>query len=100
MKNSALERLLHAASKTAPDQPNEMPFGFDTHVLAVWRSGRGRDSVGVGRLLQHVVLVCLAVIALASAGVYHDLRQSQEPGEPSFDQYEIADSAISSAVEP
>lgn len=100
MKDSALDRLLHAASEIRPERPNEMPFGFDTRVLAGWRSDRARDVIDVGRLLRRVVLLSLAVIALAGAGVYHELRESGDPGEPFLDQYEIADSAISSAVEP
>jgi hypothetical protein len=100
MKNSALDRLLYAAGETRPERPNEMPFGFDTRVLAGWRSGRARDSVDLGRLLRRVVLLSLAVIALAGAGVYHELRASGDPDEPFLDQYEIADSAINSAVEP
>ncbi len=100
MKDSALDRLLRAAAATSRDQPNEMPFGFETRVLAGWRSGLDHDFVHLGRLLRRVVLLSLAVIALASVGVYHELRQSEYPGEPFLDQYEIADTAISIAVEP
>lgn len=100
MKNSDLERLLHAAAETTAAPPNEMPFGFDTRVMALWRSGPNRDLVDAGPLLNRVVLLSLAVIALAGAGVYDELRQSSEPEEPFLDQYSIADTAISNAVEP
>jgi hypothetical protein len=100
MRDSDFERLLRAAAQTRRDRPNEMPFGFDTRVLADWRSGWNGDFLHVGRLLRHVVLLSLAVIALASAGVYDELRQGEEPGDLFLDQYTIADTAISDAVEP
>lgn len=98
MKNSdrQLDRLLSAAAKARRDQPNEMPFAFDTRVLAGWRAVVKSDLVDVRRLLSRVVLLSLAVIALAAAGVYNELEQSEDPF---LDQYTIADSAISNAVE-
>ncbi len=100
MKDSDLQRLLRAAAETVSDQPDEMPFGFETRVLAVWRAGLARDFVDVGRLLRRVVLLSLAVIALASAGTYHELRQSDDHDESNDDEYAIVDSAIGSALEP
>lgn len=100
MKDSDLQRLLRAAAETVSDQPDEMPFGFETRVLADWRAGLARDFVDVGRLLRRVVLLSLAVIALASAGTYHELRQSDDPDESNEDEYAIVDSAIGSALEP
>ncbi len=98
MKDSALERLFRAAAATLPAAPNEMPYGFDTRVLAGWRAGP-RDSVDVGVLLRRVVLLSIAVIALATAGFVNELRQFEDPGE-AYDQNAIADSAISNAVVP
>lgn len=100
MKDSDLERLFRAAAETPRHLPNDMPFGFDTRALASWSSGRVGELVGVGRLLRRAVVLSLAVIALASAGIYHELRESGDPGEPFLDQNEIADSAISSVIEP
>jgi len=100
MKDSDLQRLFRAAGETVSDQPNEMPFGFDVRVLASWRAGLARDFVDVGRLLRRVVLLSLAVIALASAGTYHELRQSDGPEESNDDEYAMVDSAIGSALEP
>jgi hypothetical protein len=101
MKSSdlRLDRLLRAAAEATSDQPNEMPFGFDTRVLARWRAGLNRDFVDVGRLLRRVVLLSLAVIALASAGAYQELRLSDDFGESLTDEYAIADSAIGSAFD-
>jgi hypothetical protein len=100
MKDSDLQRLLRAAAETVNDHPAEMPFGFETRVLADWRAGLARDFVDVGRLLRRVVFLSLAVIALASAATYHELRQSDDPGESNEDEYAIVDSAIASALEP
>jgi hypothetical protein len=101
MKSSdlRLDRLLRAAAEATSDQPNEMPFGFDTRVLARWRAGLNRDFVDVGRRLRRVVLLSLAVIALASAGAYQELRLSDDFGESLTDEYAIADSAIGSAFD-
>ena len=100
MKDSDLQRLLRAAAETVSDQPDEIPFGFETRVVTNWRAGLARDFVDVGRLLRRVVLLSLAVIALASAGTYQELRQSDDPNESNDDEYAIVDSAIGSALEP
>lgn len=96
----SLDRLLRAAAATTNDRPNEMPFGFDTRVLAGWRAGVQCDPFGLRVLLRRVVFFSLAVIALTSAGTYRELRQSEEASEPFLDQYAIADFAINQAVEP
>ena len=98
MRNSALDRLLRAAAEAPPAPPNEMPFGFETRVLAGYRSAR-HDFVDVSDLLRRAVLLSLAVILLATAGVVNELRQFEDPGE-AYDQYAIADNAISSIVGP
>ncbi len=95
-----LDRLLRAAAAAPPVLPNEMPFGFDTRVVAFWRANLKGDLVDFGRLLRRVVLLSLGVIALATAGVYHDLQQSDELGDAPGDEYAIADSAIGNALEP
>lgn len=100
MKDPDLRRLLRAATETVSDQSNEMPFGFETRILADWRANLTRDFVDVGRLLRRVVLLSLAVIALASAGTYHELRQSDDSDESNGDEYALVDSAIGSALEP
>ena len=68
-------------------------------MLARWRE-EGSLSIDLGSLLRRVVLLSLAVIALAGAGVYNELRQSDNLGAPLGDEYAIADSAISNTFEP
>lgn len=93
--NSPLDRLLRAAAAAPGTSPGEMPFGFDTRVLARWRAGATPELVAVGRLLRRVVLVSLGVIVLAGAGVFHELRRNDELLSPN-DEYAIADNAIGS----
>ena len=102
MKNSnlSLDRLLRAAAATQNDQPDEMPYGFETRVLARARANQQRDLIAVGRLLRRVILLSLAVIVLASAGAYREWRLDLDPGDSLTDEYVIADSAIGSAFEP
>ncbi|MGH8094986.1 MAG: hypothetical protein ACREIF_16185 [Chthoniobacterales bacterium] len=102
MKDSdlQLDRLLRSAAAGGKTLPNEMPFGFDTRVVAIWRAEMKPELVDIGRLLRRVVLISLGVIALASAGVYHELSLSDPSRALLGDEYAIADSAISSAVEP
>ena len=97
--NLSLDRLLRAAATTKGDQPNEIPYGFDTRVVARVRATQDSDLVAVGRLLRRVVVLSLGVIAIASAGAYHELRQAEDSGEPFTDDNAIADSAIGSALE-
>ncbi|MBA3544592.1 MAG: hypothetical protein H0T83_09175 [Chthoniobacterales bacterium] len=95
-----LERLLRAAALAGAALPNGMPFGFDTRVLAGWRSAQKRDLVDLRPLLRRVVLVSLGVIVLGATGVYNELRQNDEMGDPLTDEYAIADSAIGSVFAP
>ena len=103
MKDSdlQLERLLRAAAEARGEWSGEMPFGFDSRVLARWRTSAKPDLVDLSRLLRRVVYVSLAVLLLAGAGVYHELSLA-DAGSDSLggDEYAIADSAISSVFEP
>ncbi len=99
MNESGLERLFHAAAQAPDDSPNEMPFGFDTRVLAQWRAGLGSEFAELGHLLRRVIWLSLVVIALGGAGAWHELNQSDDLSENPTDQYAIADSAIGSAFE-
>ena len=103
MKDSdlRLERLLRAAAEARSEWPNEMPFGFDSRVLARWRAGARHDLVDLARLLRRAVYLSLAVLLLAGAGVYHELSLPEADGDSlGGDEYAIADSAISSLFEP
>ncbi|MBA3831765.1 MAG: hypothetical protein H0X34_07705 [Chthoniobacterales bacterium] len=89
-----IDRLLRAAAALPNEIPPEMPFGFDTRVVALWRVNWPGDPAGLARLLRRVMLIAAALIVLASAGAYRELILGDEPGELFGDEYEIADSAI------
>jgi len=95
-----LERLLRAAAGARPSSPEEVPYAFATRVLASWRAQGKSELVVVSRLLRRVVLLSLGVIVLATAGVYHELSQSDDLSEAATDEYAIADSAIGSVLGP
>lgn len=97
MKNQPLDRLLRAAA-TLPNEPPEIPFGFETRVVASWRA-LPVDPAGVVRLLHRVVFTAVALILLAGAGVYHEFAQSEEHGEIISSDFAIADSAVGGAFE-
>ena len=44
-----LARLLRAAGQNGHETSAEMPFGFDTRVVALWRAGTGNGLNGLGR---------------------------------------------------
>lgn len=101
MKNldAQLDRLLRLAAH-APNEPlTEMPFGFETRLLARWRASGHHEFLEIARLLRGVVLLSLGVIALVSAGAYDELRQADDPGVPLTEEYAIADSAIGNALQ-
>ena len=96
MKDVDLDRLLRSASHLKDDAPVEMPFGFDTRVIALSRkNGKGPAVAG---LLRRVALVAAAVIVFASAGAYLEFNQNNEAIAVSGNEYAIADSAIQDEV--
>src|SRR3712207_5203904 len=94
-----LDRLLRAAAPPQPDAESaEMPFGFDTRVVALARQKRGAGEPNGGRklarFLRRVALVSVVVTAFASSAAYWQMSENQEIGEPTANAYAIADNAI------
>lgn len=86
-----LERLLRSAARVKDEAPIDMPFGFDTRVVALAR--QNGNGGGVSKLLRRVALAAAAVIVLASAGAYLESRNSE--GSDAFgNEFAIADTAI------
>lgn len=88
----SLDRLLKSAAQVKEAASAEMPFGFDTRVIALWRSKGNGSVAGVTQLLQRITLLASAVIVLATAAVYFELNQNPEPTETN--EYALADAAI------
>ena len=93
--DSALERLLRSAAQV-PDEPEASgaPFGFDTRVVALWRSGNGQGVNGILRLLRRVAVIAGIVIVVSSAASYHELREAEDTIDSGSSEYAIADTAI------
>ena len=95
-----LNRLLRAAARADVDLADEMPFGFDTRVLALARGGNGlTNSNGLARLIRRVALLAAAVIVVSSAAIVHEFAQANEFDEPMTNEFVIADSAIQNALQ-
>ena len=87
-RDQILAHLFKAAR--VPDANVEMPFGFDTRVLASLREARPNGSVVLASLARGAAIVALMVLAIATAGVY-----SASNSDTDFtNEYAIADRAI------
>jgi hypothetical protein len=93
MKDQEIDRLLRSAAQASGEAPGEMPFGFDTRVVALWRESRAKPN-GVASLLRRVALLSAAVIAISTLAAVRELRQNQERYNDFTNEFAIADTAI------
>ena len=93
MKEHEIDRLLRSAAKTGDEAPAEMPFGFDTRVVALWRA-LGVKPNGIASLLRRVALLSAAVIAISTLVAVRELKQSREQSNDFTNESAIADTAI------
>ena len=98
MKNmdENLHRLLRSAAQVEDDAPAEMPFGFDTRVIALAR--RNGNGFAFAGLLRWITLAAAAVVVLASAGAYFEFDRNTDAMLASGNEFAIADSAIQDEV--
>jgi hypothetical protein len=98
MKQDEVDRLLRSAAQTPEPSPIEAPFGFDTRVVASWRSGQngGDDVAELSRFLQRAGAIAGAVLVLAGAAAYRQYRDETKFASLATNEYAIADSAIQS----
>jgi len=92
MKNEPVDRLLRSAGQTDEETPS-MPFGFDTRVVALWRSATPMTN-GVLQLLRRVAVLSIAVIVISTIAAVREANQSREIRESFANEFAIADSAI------
>jgi hypothetical protein len=100
--DSDLDRLLRAAAQD-PEPVLEMPFGFDTRVVALARTAgahRGAEGWELTRLLRRVAAVSLVLTVFAGGGAYWQLSQTEQEAEPFANAYAIADTAIAGEFAP
>ena len=93
MKNDQIDRLLRSAAQVKEDVPAEMPFGFDTRVVALWRAGTPKAN-GVVQLLRRVAVLSIAVIVISTVAAVREISQNREINESFANEFAIADSAI------
>ena len=93
MKNEQIDRLLRSAAQVDEEVPTEMPFGFDTRVVALWRAGTPKAN-GVMQLLRRVAVLSIAVIVISTIAAIREANQSREIRESFANEFAIADSAI------
>ncbi len=93
MKNDNIDRLLRSAAQARDESPAEMPFGFDTRVVALWRAA-GSKTNGVAQLLRRVAVLSAVVIVISTIAAVREANQSREIRESLTNEFAIADSAI------
>jgi hypothetical protein len=93
MKNEQIDRLLRSAAQGDEEVPAEMPFGFDTRVVALCRAGTPKAN-GVMQLLRRVAVLSIAVIVISTIAAIREANQSREIRESFANEFAIADSAI------
>ena len=95
MKPDYWKRLAGTARRVPAEPAPEMPFGFDTRVIADWQARReGEEALPWARLLRGA-LVCASLIMLLSLAMNF---QSWKEGDPS--PATVADSAIRMSMYP
>ena len=100
-----LDRLLRSAAHGAADDPViDVPFGFETRVVALARQngGRSNGAADLVRFLRRIGATAAAIIAIASAGAYQQFNADDDDADitPIAEAYAIADSAIQSELSP
>ena len=96
MKDHEIDRLLRSAAQ-ASEGPAEMPFGFDTRVVALWHAlGVKPNGIGygIGSLLRRVALLSAAVIVISTLAAIREIKQSREQYNAFTNEFAIADTAI------
>jgi hypothetical protein len=89
-RDEMLRRLFRAAK--TPDIDPEMPFGFDSRVLALAREKGQNGSAVIASLARRAALLALAIIAVAAAGLYQVSNSTNDLQS----EYAMADNAIDS----
>jgi hypothetical protein len=88
-----MDRLLRSAAHAHEDLAAAMPFGFDTRIVALWRSTMKKPN-GLTPLLRRIALLSAAVIIISTIAAVREVGQSQKVSESFTNEFAIADSAI------
>jgi hypothetical protein len=93
MKDHEIDRLLRSAAQGSSEAPAEMPFGFDTRVVAFWRALSVKPN-GIVLMLRRVALLSAAVIVISTLAAIREIKQSREQYNAFTNEFAIADTAI------
>jgi hypothetical protein len=96
MKNNYIDRLLRSAANATESAPAEAPFGFETRVVASWRSGKNGadDAAELSRFLRGAGAIAFIVVLVAGAATYRQYRDETKFASLATNEYAIGDSAI------
>jgi len=92
--DSQLDKLFKAASRAPRETSCELPYGFETRVLAAWAASPA-EEISLLAFFQRALLACLAVMALTLAYSYGNWNNTVS----SNPLYAMTDSAVDSAVD-
>jgi len=100
MKATDLDRLFRSAAHASEAVASEVPYGFETRVVAQWRPGKngGLDLAELSRFLRRAGAIASAVLILAGAAAYRQYRDETKFAALATNEYMIADSAIQSEI--
>jgi len=99
MKDQKIDRLLRSAGQAGQQVPPQMPFGFNTRVVALLRAGE-KKAHGLLPLLRGVAVLSAVVIIISTIAALREAGQSREIGESFTNEYAIVDSAIQDEFSP
>jgi hypothetical protein len=94
-----IDRLLRSAAQAPEEISAEPPFGFETRVVALWRSSKPKAN-GLSGLLRGIVLSSAVIIVVSAAGTFREYQRGLEAGDSSTNEFAIADSAIQAEFSP
>ena len=89
-RDEMLNRLFRAAA--SHDTSPEMPFGFDSRVIALARERGQNSSAIIALLARRAAVLAIAIIVISAAGVYR-LSNSTNDFQS---EYTMADNTIES----
>ncbi len=98
-RQAELERLLRAAREDA--SAPQMPYGFDTRVVALARASGSARSGSVRELVRAFTRIAaggLAVAIIATVATYWQLEENSELAEPETNAYAFVDTAINAEL--
>jgi hypothetical protein len=93
-RNARSTRLLKLAAVVKDDTLIEVPFGFDTRIVARWREMKQDDNSELARFVRRVALAAIAITVLSGVATYRLANEDDESSEPLTNDYALVDSAI------